>query len=329
MRTGRIGKLVSLVLTFTFLLSVTVVAGPIEIKLGSTITTTHPHMEAARYFGELVKERTNGQVVVQVFPDGQLGREADIFEGVMMGSIQMYLVAPSMVARYYPPMGVSDMAYIWNDAASQRTVMRGAIGQEMAEGILKSTGTRVLDFSWDYGCRQITANVPATKPDDLRGLKIRCPDAPLNVALGRALGYTPTPVAPSEVYTAIQQKVIDGQENPIPTIYARKFNEVNGCIILTGHLHQFEVLGINEAFFRSLSPDLQQIIQEAAWEAGDYASARNAEDEERLLKELERSGMQVVYPDVDVFRAATAPVAKQFEDQWGKGLFETIKSAQQ
>jgi len=298
------------------------------LKLGSTITTTHPHMVAARQAGEWIKERTKGQVELQVFPDGQLGKEGDIFEGVMMGSIQMYLVAPAMVAKYYPAMAISDMAYMWKDYESQKKVMRGPIGQEFMRGILAKTNTRVLDFHWDYGARQVTANVPATKPADLKGLKIRCPESPVNVAIGHAIGYTPTPMDPQEVYTAIQQKVVDGQENPIPTIYARKFYEVNKNIILTEHIHQFEVVGINEKLFSSFSKETQDIIQKAIMEGGDLAGRLNRENEEKQLKEMEAKGMQVSHPDLEAFRAACSQIYKQFETKWGVGLYEKILAEQ-
>jgi tripartite ATP-independent transporter DctP family solute receptor len=303
-------------------------AEPTVLKLGSTITTTHPHMVAARKAGEWIKERTKGQIELQVFPDGQLGKEGDIFEGVMMGSIQMYLVAPAMVAKYYPAMAISDMAYMWKDYESHKKVMRGPIGQEFVQGILAKTNTRVLDFHWDYGARQVTANVPATKPSDLKGLKIRCPESPVNVAIGHAIGYTPTPMDPQEVYTAIQQKVVDGQENPIPTIYARKFYEVNTNIILTEHIHQFEVVGINEKLFSGFSREIQDIIRTAIIEGGDLAGKLNRENEEKQLKEMEAKGMKVSRPDLDAFRAACSQIYKQFESKWGVGLYEKILAAQ-
>lgn len=302
---------------------------PVVLKLGSTITTTHPHMVAARQVGEWIKERTKGQVELQVFPDGQLGKEGDIFEGVMMGSIQMYLVAPAMVARYYPAMGISDMAYIWKGWESHKKVMRGPIGQEFIKGILEKTNTRVLDFHWDYGARQITANVPATKPEDLRGYKIRCPESPVNVAIGHAVGYTPTPMDPQEVYTAIQQKVVDGQENPIPTIYARKFYEVNTNLILTEHIHQFEVVGINEKLFSGLKKEYQDIIQKAVMEGGDLAGKLNREKESVQLEEMIQKGMKVSKPDLDAFRKACSQIYKQFESKWGVGLYEKIIAAQE
>jgi TRAP-type C4-dicarboxylate transport system substrate-binding protein len=206
--------------------------------------------------------------------------------------------------------------------------MRGPIGEEFAKGILEKTGTRVLDFGWDYGARQITVNVPAKKPEDLKGQKIRCPESPVNVAIGNAVGYTPTPMDPQEVYTAIQQKVVDGQENPIPTIFARKFYEVNTHIILSEHIHQFDVLGINEKLFSGMPKDLQNIIQKAATEGGDEAGRLTREEEKSQLEEMKKKGTIVITPDLDAFREKCSQIYKQFESNWVPGLYEKVLSAQ-
>jgi tripartite ATP-independent transporter DctP family solute receptor len=303
-------------------------SGPMELKLGSTIPSTHPFMTTARKMGESVKERSQGRATIQVFPDGQLGKEGDIFEGVMMGTIQMYLVAPAMVARYYPSMAISDMAYVWKSGEYQQKVMRSSVGDEFAKGILEKTGTRVLDFCWDYGARQITVNVPARKPDDLKGQKIRCPESPVNVAIGNAVGYTPTPMDPQEVYTAIQQKVVDGQENPIPTIFARKFYEVNTHLILSEHIHQFDVLGINDKLFTGMPKDIQDIVSKAAIEGADEASRLTREQEVAQCEEMKKTGTVVITPDLDAFREKCSQIYKQFESDWVPGLYEKLVAAQ-
>ncbi|MDI3522005.1 MAG: TRAP-type transport system periplasmic protein [Bacillota bacterium] len=298
----------------------------VVLKLGHTLQEDHPLNKAALKFSELVKEGTQGRVEVQVFPNSQLGGEKDIVEGVKVGSIDLFLVAAGILGRFEPSITIMDAPYVWRDFDHLKKAMRGPIGEEIGQKMSSGQGLRVLDFAWYYGLRHLTANKPVMTPADAKGMKIRTPPSPINIACAKVLGGIGTPMNPSELYMALKEGVVDAQENPLPTIYTMKTYEVQKYIMLTGHLMQSEVLGISEKVFQKLSLEDQQVLIKAAQEAGDYNTKLTMEAEEYYRNKFKELGNDVIEPNLEAFRNNAKPVYQEFESTWGKGLYEKIQA---
>lgn len=296
------------------------------LKLGHVLQEDHPLNKGALKFAELVKQGTQGRVEVQVFPNSQLGAEKDIVEGVKVGSIDFFLVAAGTLGRFEPSITIMDAPYVWRDFEHVKKAMRGPVGEEIAQKMLSSQGLRILDFAWYYGLRHLTANKPVRNPEDAKGMKIRTPPAPINIASAKVLGGVGTPMNFSELYMALKEGVVDAQENPLPTIYTAKLYEVQKYIILTGHILQSEVLGISERTFQKLIPEDQKVLINAAKEAGDYNTRLTQEAESYYLNKFKELGKEIIEPDKEAFRRNAQQVYKEFESVWGPGLYEKIQA---
>jgi TRAP-type transport system periplasmic protein len=277
---------------------------------------------------ELVQQRTNGALRVQVFGDGQLGTEQESIEGVQLGTIDMFMGSAGSVGRFLPRLEAFAHPYIWRDNAHLLAVVRGPIGDELSNELRQKAGIRILDQGWIFGQRHLTTkSTEVRKPADMAKLKIRVQPTGVYLDTIRTMGGNPTPMDFKEVYTSLQTGVIDGQENPLNVIATRAFYEVQGVLSLTGHITQNQVVLISEKTFQALTPDQQKVLLAAAREAGDYQNKVLADDEKAQLDLVRSKGMKIVEPDVAAFRAATADVYKKFEGQWGKGFFERVRDA--
>lgn len=309
----------------------------VVIKLAHQVAEQAALHKGAIKFKEIVEKESGGTIEVQVFPNGQLGSEKDMIEGVKLGTIQMAIPSAAALAQFFPPVGVFAMPYLWNGTTETEEyqnmikVVRGPIGQELQQQAAQQTGILPLDFGWWYGDRHITNRVrPVHKPEDLVGLKIRTPDAPINVAPIKAMGATVVPMAFSEVYTALKTGTVDGQENPIAIIYAQKFYEPQKYLSLTGHMTQNQVPIINAGFFERLIPEHQELLRRAIVEAGDYQSKIQIEDNTSALEAMKQKGIRVNTVDKDLFRAAIAEqVLEQFKDQFAIELYQRVRQAQE
>lgn len=310
---------------------------PTVIKLGMVGSTEQTQYQGPLKFAELVSERTGGAVDVQIFPGGQLGNEKDLVEQVKLGIIQMSLPSAGVLAAFqgWEPVGVFGMPYIFEGDTDEEVfpvflqLARGPIIGETAEKAAATSGIRALDLGWWLGTRQLTTSSRQVQTvDDLQGLKIRTPDAPVQKLAMTALGAAVTPMAFSELYTALQMGVVDGQENPFDTIYAQKFYEVQKYLSLTGHMTMNFGLVINEGFYQSLSPELRDILVQAAHDAGDHLNQLQVQANNDRLALLKEQGMIVTEVDRAAFAEKTKDAWKEFEAGFGPGLYEEIRKAQ-
>ena len=308
-----------------------------DIKLGHVIPAETSVNKGALKFAELMKERTGGAVNVQVFPNGQLGSEKDIVEQVRNGLIHMATIGGTFLANIdgWGAMGVFAMPYILKAATEEEQwpvmnkLTRGPIMQDATAKAPAISGLRALDTNWFYGMRHLTTGKKqVTKADDLKGMKIRTPDAPLARLPMAALGAAVTPMSMQEVYSALQMGVVDGQENPINTIYTAKLYEVQKYITLTGHQTQNLCAIINEKFFQGLSPELRAIFEKSAVEAADFQSQLQIKVNKDNLEEMKSKGVVVNTVNRPEFAEKTKNAWKEFEPKLGKGLYEKILAAQ-
>lgn len=272
-------------------------------------------------FAELVEQKTKGAVKVQVFPSSQLGNDRDMAEGMRLGSVDFSLNA-GVLSNFEPRLGLLEIPYIFRDVEHMRKVLNGPVGEELAAALQK-TGIRVLGW-WERGPRQLTANRPVKSVADLKGMKIRVPEIPVSVDAWRTFGANPTPMAFGEVYTGLQQKVIDGQENPLAIISSAKLFEVQKYVMRTNHVYGYVTLAMSEKTFQKLAPDHRAAIQQAAKEATAFENKLVWDNEEQLAKELQAKGVQFIDVNLAEFAAAAKPVHTTYAQKLGKDLYDRI-----
>jgi tripartite ATP-independent transporter DctP family solute receptor len=299
---------------------------PIVIKLGNVQAPADIVQTGLKKFADLVAERTKNQIQVQIFPASQLGTEQELLEGVQLGTVHMFEGSTGSVGRFLPDLEAFAAPYIWRDLDHMLKVVRGPIGQELAERLVKAKGMRVLDFGWLFGNRYLTTKSKAIyKPEDLKGMKIRVQPTAIYLETIKAMGANPTTMDFKEVYLGLQSGVIDGQENPPFVIYNNKFFEVQKFVMLTAHITQNQAVVINDKFYQGLSPEFRKILTEAAIEAGNFQNDLVLKSEQADLDRLKEKGMTIVQPDVKAFREATKDVWKKVSDKWEPRLYERIQ----
>lgn len=269
-------------------------------------------------------------VDVKLFPAGQLGAEREIAEAVKLGTVQMGMVS-AVLANYFKPVQVLDIPYLFSNYAVAWKVMDGWFGNELAAACLKETGIRILAYD-QVGFRNFTNSIrPIKTPADLKGMKIRVMEAPVYIAMMKALGASPTPVPWTETYTALQQKVVDGHENPVAAVKFGKIYEVNKYYTLDGHTYGVSFIIINEKFFQSLPKETQSIIKEVAPAAALVSRGIDTLDSTTGLQFLKDKGMEIYAPtakEKELFRQATQkPVIDYLVGQIGQTWIDKVMKA--
>ncbi len=298
----------------------------VTLKLAHILAPDHPFSKGMIRLADLVKKKSNGRLMINIYDSGSLGSEKDIADGIVNGIVDMSFIGPGELGKRFKPIQVLEAPFVFRSVDHMVKVTTGFIGKSMWEQMAKDTGIRVL-YAPYYGTRYVTtAKVAVKTPADMKGLKLRTPDMPLYVAVTKAMGANPTPMALSEVYLGLQQGVVDGQENPIPTIYSQKFYEVQKYLILTGHILSVTPIVVSEKKLNSLPADLKKILIDSVNQVGPTINADIEAKEQSLLAEFKKSGMIVVKPNVEAFRKAAQPVVATFESSWGVGLYQKIQA---
>ncbi|AKI97401.1 TRAP transporter substrate-binding protein [Kosmotoga pacifica] len=276
-------------------------------------------------FAELVKEKTNGEIVIDVMYGGVLGGERDVAEGIQLGTVDGAILG-GILQNFDPAMAILEFPFLFKNEAHIKYVMNGPIGQVINERLQEKIGMRFLSIIMRTS-RELTTNKPINSLADLKGLKIRVPEMKAHLETWKALGANPTPLAFPEVYTALQLGTVDGQENPLPVIYANKFYEVCDYLAFTDHLPGFMMIIINNKLYESLSYEKRIALLEAAKEASEYNDKILAESIESIKNELAKH-MTFTYPNKDEFREAAKDVYKKFSNVPGfTELYLAIKAA--
>lgn len=293
--------------TMMLALTASPAAATMILKLGTATQPTHIYNVAARYFAKLVKKASQGEIQVQVFPAAQLGSERDMVEGLQMGSLEMTLTSTGPVGNFVPQVRVFNLPYLFNNRRSAYKVLDGPIGAEIA-GRFPKIGIRVLGW-FENGFRDMTDSVrPIHSPQDVKGLKIRVMEDKLFVISMKALGASPVPMAFGELYTALAQKTVDGEENPLAVIYSSRFYEVQKYLAITEHFYSPAMLLISEITWKKLTPGQQKIMVEAAAKARNYERNLSIQADQKLEAKLKNAGMVVTHPDKAPFIKAVAGV---------------------
>lgn len=283
-----------------------------ELKLAHADSTdpavSRKHAQALA-FASLVNSRSGGRLVVKVYGAGSLGAEREYVEGIKAGTVEAG-IASGVVANFFPTAAITDIPYLFPTSQIAWTVLDGPFGDKLRSLFLKETGMRCLAFA-EVGFRHFTTSSRQIKsPTDLKGLKIRVQETPVYVNMLKAVGASPTPIAWTETYTALQTGVVDGQENPIGSILSGKLHEVQKYVTLDGHVYGVDWFIINEKFFQSLPADLQYIVLDSAQAASTVGRGVLTYINAAGLKTLEDAKVTVYSPtaaEMDAFRKAMQP----------------------
>jgi tripartite ATP-independent transporter DctP family solute receptor len=315
------------ILFFIFCLSAVAPAlAQVKLKFAHTMSVNDTMQQGALKFAELVKAKTNGEVVIEVYPGGQLGNDSQIIESTRLGAIDICMTGNPFYTGMEQALNVLDLPYLFKDYDHAYAVLDGDIGKQIGK-MLEKRSLKMLGFM-EIGFRNISNSVrPVVKPEDMSGLKIRVTPNAAHVLALRLLGAVPTVMAFGEVYMALQSGAIDGQENPITLIYGQKFYEVQKYLSLTRHAYTCSDVTMNLNKFNSLKTAYQEALTEALLEAEKYHRQLNRSLEGKLLKEMIEAGLKVEEnPD----RAAFAAIVrnKTQEEYAGKHGWELIKQIQ-
>lgn len=302
----------------SFLLAGSVGATTFKVAIGDAAGGTQ--YELGKAFAASLKEKTGGKYQADLFPNSQLGDEQDTVNDAAMGLLDFSILAINNVTPFSPTVAVLTLPYLIQSAEDAKKLTLGEVGQELTENTIRDAGVRIIGWSYS-GFRVLTnSKRPVKTLDDLKGLVIRVPKNELMIASYKSWGINPSPLAWSETFTALQQRVVDGQDNPYITISAMKFNEVQKYITNIRYLFSLEPLIVSEQVFQQQSPEVQQAILEAGMEATEHSYQFLQDTEARIKEELIAAGMEIVDPANDEkewIEAATSQVWPAFYDVIG------------
>ena len=272
-----------------------------KLKWAHVYETSEPYHKWSVWAGEEFKKRTNGKFEIQVFPASSLGKESDINQGLQLGTVDIILTGASFASNSFPRLGVSYYPFTFRDADHVINYGKSDIFKELTEGYKKATGNTVTALTY-YGARHATSNKLFKNCDEMKGIKMRVPDSPVYTALPRACGANPTPIAFAEVYLALQNGTVDAQENPLPTIEAKKFFEVQKNIILTGHIADALLTVVSPSTMGRMNAAEQKLLSDLTQEAAVNATNDIRKREAELVDEFKKKGINVVTVDRNDFQ---------------------------
>ena len=299
----------------------------IVLRASHSCANTHPYQLGLERFAELVKEKTNGAVEIDIFHSAQLGDERANIEDLQMGTLDIAVSSTGPLGNFVEDFLILDLPFLFTSYDHAHAVLDGEIGQNL---LAKLDNVGIVGGAfWENGFREMTnSKHPINSVADCAGLKLRCMENQVHMDAFSALGMDPTPMAWSEVFTSLQQKVIDGQENPIAVIYSNAVYEAQDYLAITNHVYSPSVILFSKAVFDKLDPAYQTALMEAAAEAADYERSCCEDNETAQISEMEEKGLQVTYPDVTEFQAAMAPVYEKYAPQFGQENIDAIVNYQ-
>jgi len=287
--------------------------------------TSEPYHTWAVWAGEELARRTDNRWTIEVFPASSLGKEVDINEGLSLGTVDIIYTGQLFAGRSYGPLAIGGAPFMFRDYAHWDAYRNSALFNEVSDGYLAATGNQIVSLTY-YGLRHVTSKVPYLKPEDMKDVKIRVPDAPLYKMFPEAVGANPTPIAFAEVYLALQQGVVDAQENPLPTIQAKKFFEPNPHINLTGHITDALLTIIGGPAEGKLNAEDLATLKAVLREAAEGATQDIIKSEAALVQWFRDQGVQVHEVDREAFRAATVPAHNGPAATWSQEVYDRLQA---
>jgi len=299
------------------------------MRLASTQPMDHPYMVGAQKFADLINERTSGRIVIKLYPSNQLGKgEREMTEGIQQGAIDLLVTSTGPLGGFSPSINILDFPFLFRDFNHVDLVMDGSIGRKLLDDFEKAN-IKALSF-WENGFRHLTnSKVAVKKVEDAKGLKIRTMENKIHLAAWKDAGLNPTPMSWGEVFTALQQKVIDGQENPIAVIYSNKLWDAGQKYFsFTAHVYSPSPFLMSKKTFDAMPKADQDLFVKTSYEVGKFQRKINRDAEDAKLKEMAEKGVTVIRDvDRESFKKAMAPTYEAFSKEFPKVEIENIMNA--
>jgi tripartite ATP-independent transporter DctP family solute receptor len=314
--------LVSIVFAFS---SLAVVEAKTVVKYGHVGPPIHPQHHGAVAFAKYVTEKTKGEIEVQVFPLGQLGGERSMTEQVQAGTLHMTAVTSGVLANFVPEMGIIELPFVYPNRETAYKVLDDKDVKERFAKFCDPKGFVFIGYTENEFRDMTNSKRPIKKPDDLKGLKLRVVESPIFIDTFKTLGANPTPLPFPEIYNALQQKVIDGQDNPLYTSNLMKFMEVNKFATVTNHILTECPVVVNKKFWSTLTPEQQQIFREAAEvqiKVNREGNAKGSADAVEKARALKVEVYVLTAQDRAVFKAAVKPVYDKYRGVFGAEWYD-------
>jgi tripartite ATP-independent transporter DctP family solute receptor len=295
------------------------------LKFAHVYETATPYHEAALMAAEELEKRTDGRYTMKVFPASSLGKEVAINEGLALGTVDVIYTGVGFAGSAYGPISISDYPFTLRDFDHWDAYRTSDLFKELSAGYTDITGAEIVTLLY-YGARHVTANKAILTPEDMQGLKIRVPNAPAYLMFPEAVGANPTPMAFSEVYLALQQGVVDAQENPLPTIKFKKFYEVQDHINLTGHITNSLITVVSGKRLKKMDEADRVILREVLDEAARWSTEQIVKAENELAAWFREQGTTVNEVDREPFMAAVAPALTGDDVPWSKDIYDRLQA---
>jgi len=296
-----------------------------KLKWAHVYEVNEPYHTEALWAADEIKKRTNGKYEIGVFPASQLGNENQINEGLGLGTVDMIYTGVAFAGSIHKSIAITNAPFVLRDFDHFMAYRASPLFRDIAKGYEDKTKHKVITLTY-YGQRMVTANKEIKKPEDMKGMKLRVPPAPLFLMFTKSVGANATPIAFAEVYLALQQKTVDGQENPLPTIMAKKFYEVQSHIILSGHITESLLTIVGSHVWPKLNDAEKKIFQDVLTEAADKATKQIRDSEQKLADEFRKLNKTVIEPDRAAFRAAALPLHNDGSGGWSKAEYDALQA---
>jgi tripartite ATP-independent transporter DctP family solute receptor len=297
-----------------------------KLKFAHVYEVSEPyHTQAVWAAGEIAK-RTGNRYTMDVFAASQLGNETQINQALSLGTVDLIHTGQAFAARTYPPLSIGGAPYMFRDFDHWKKFSQSPVLTELMEGYFKKSGNKPI-ATFYYGVRHTTANKAINKPEDMKGLKLRVPDAPLYIMYPKIAGANATPIAFAEVYLALQNKTVDAQENPLPTILAKKFYEVQTHINLTGHITEMLLTIVGGHVWNKLSDADKKTFEAVFKEAAEKSNAEIVKSEQQLVSDFAtKYNKTVVKSDREAFKKVFTPFLVGGDVPWDKALYDKVQA---
>jgi tripartite ATP-independent transporter DctP family solute receptor len=297
-----------------------------KLKFAHVYETSEPYHTYAVWAGGEIAKRTGNRYSMDVFPASQLGNETQINQSLSLATVDLIYTGQAFAARTFPPISIGGAPYMFRDFDHWKKYSESAVLAELMDGYFKKGNNKPI-AAFYYGVRHTTANKAIRVPDDMKGLKLRVPDAPLYIMYPKIAGANATPIAFAEVYLALQNKTVDAQENPLPTILAKKFYEVQTHVNLTGHITEMLIAIVGGHVWTKLSDADKKAFETVFREAAEKSNAEIARSEQALVTEFStKYGKTVVNSDRDAFKKVFAPFHVGKDVPWDKALYDKVQA---
>lgn len=302
-------------------------AAQVKLRWAHVYETGEPYHTEALWAAEEIKKRTGGKVEISVHPASQLGNENQINEGLGLGTVDMIYTGVAFAGAIHKPLAITNAPFVLRDFDHWKAYRESKLFTEIAKGYEDKTKHEVVALTY-YGQRHVTANKEIRTPEDMKGMKLRVPPAPLFLMFTRSVGANATPIAFAEVYLALQQKTVDGQENPLPTIMAKKFYEVQSHIMLTGHITESLLTIVGSHAWAKLDASQKGVVEQVLREAAAKATDAIRASEQKLADEFRKLGKTVIEVDRKPFIAAAVPLHNDGAAGagWSKAEYDALQA---